>query len=84
MKKLKFAKGVVFRKEASGGILFNVDTGDIKVIEDVAFGICDLIDKGATEEQILNQLKKKYPNETTIEKDLASFLHELKNKGVLV
>ena len=43
--KLEYVKGVVFRREPSGGILFNIDTGDLQVTEGVAFGICDLIDK---------------------------------------
>lgn len=58
MMKLEYAKGVVFRKEPAGGILFNIDTGSLQVTEGVAFGICDMIDRGADRESILIQLKK--------------------------
>ncbi len=39
MDKLEHARGVVFRKEPSGGILSNIDTGDLQIAEGVAFGI---------------------------------------------
>lgn len=83
MTKLEFARGVVFRREPAGGILFNVDTGDLQVTEGVAFGICDLIDGGADRESILNELKKLYPSEENLEKDLDEFIQELRDKGVL-
>jgi hypothetical protein len=45
MEKLVYPDNVVFREEPEGGILFNVDTGELKLVEDVAWGICDLIEK---------------------------------------
>lgn len=80
---LRYAKGVVFRKEPAGGILFNIDTGDMQVIEGVAFGICDMIDRGPTREHILSELKKRYPEEDNLEEDLDRFLEELTGKGLL-
>ena len=72
-----------FRKEPGGGILFNIDTGDIQVAEGVAFGICDLIDMNRSRSQILAELKKKYPDEPDLEGDLDEFIRDLKEKGVL-
>ena len=84
MEKLEYARGVVFRREPAGGILFNVDTGDLQVTEGVAFGICDMIDNGRKKEEILLELKKRYPEESNLEDDLDDFIKELKEKGALV
>lgn len=83
-KKLKFADNVVFREEPGGAILFNVDTGDIRIVEDVAWGISDLIDKGRTRTQILAELIKKYPDVNSLESDLDEFLDSLRNTNCLV
>lgn len=84
MDKLEYTRGVVFRKEPSGGILFNIDTGDLQVAEGVAFGICDMIDNGKGRDEILSELKKRYPEETKLEQDLDDFINELREKGALV
>ncbi|NOQ23225.1 MAG: PqqD family peptide modification chaperone [Candidatus Aegiribacteria sp.] len=83
MEKLEYARGVVFRREPAGGILFNIDTGNLQVTEGVAFGICDMIDKGTNLEDILLELKNLYPNEKNLEQDLENFIRELKEKGAL-
>ncbi len=83
MKKLEYAKGVVFRKEPAGGILFNIDTGNLQVTEGVAFGICDMIDRDKDREEILMELKKLYPEEKNLEQDLEDFIMELREKGAL-
>lgn len=80
---MRFAKGVVFRKEPAGGILFNIDTGDLQVIEGVAFGICDMIDRGSTRGGILSELENRYPDEDGLEEDLECFLDQLTEKGLL-
>ena len=78
-----YARGVVFRREPAGGILFNIDTGDIQVVEGVAFGICDMLDKGKSKEEILKELQKKYPDETKLEEDFDLFIKDLRDKGAL-
>ncbi len=77
MEKIRYPENVVFREEPEGGILFNVDTGELKLVEDVAWGICDLIEKKKKRSQILKKLRELYPDEADIEKDLDSFLEEL-------
>lgn len=84
MEKLEYARGIVFRREPAGGILFNIDTGDLQVTEGVAFGICDMIDKGADRQMILLELQKRYPDQKDLEKDLTDFIIEMREKGVLV
>ena len=83
MEKLEYARGVVFRREPAGGILFNIDTGDLQVTEGVAFGICDMIDKGADREGILKELRRLYPEQEDLERDLDEFIAEMREKGVL-
>lgn len=77
MEKFRYPENVVFREEPEGGILFDVNTGKLKLVEDVAWGICNLIDKGKTRTAILRELEKLYPEETTLENDLDLFLNEL-------
>jgi len=84
VEKLEYAKGVVFRREPAGGILFNIDTGDLHVTEGVAFGICDMIDSGSGRDGILQELMKRYPDQDNLENDLDEFIEEMKKKGVLV
>ncbi|MCK5063692.1 MAG: PqqD family protein [Candidatus Fermentibacteraceae bacterium] len=84
MEKIRYPENVVFREEPEGGILFDVNTGKLKLVEDVAWGICNLIDKGKTRTAILRELEKLYPEETTLENDLDSLLDELVETGFLI
>ena len=84
MEKFRYPKNVVFREEPEGGILFDVNTGKLKLVEDVAWGICNLIDKGKTRTVILRELEKLYPEETTLENDLDLFLNELVETEFLI
>ena len=84
MEKFRYPENVVFREEPEGGILFDVNTGKLKLVEDVAWGICNLIDKGKTRIAILRELEKLYPEETDLENDLNSFLNELVETEFLI
>ncbi len=84
MSSLKYPENVVFREEPEGGILFNVDTGELKLVEDVAWGICHLIETGTDRDSILTKLNQLYPEEKTLEEDLDSFLKELLGAGLLI
>lgn len=81
--KLSFPENVVFREEPEGGILFNVDTGEMRVVEDVAWGICRLVDSGSSRAEILKRLSATYPHEDNLESDLDSFLKELQDLKML-
>jgi hypothetical protein len=84
MDKLEYADNVVFREEPEGGILFNVDTGELKLVEDVAWGICHLIDAGMDRSGILQELKERYPDQDSLEEDLDSFIEELFDAGLMI
>jgi hypothetical protein len=80
---LRFSSSSVFREEPEGGILFDVDTGKLKLVEGVAWGICHLIDRGATRKTLLRELVSRYPDEQDLAIDLDSFLAELTSEGFL-
>ena len=82
--KLSFPDNVVFREEPEGGILFNVDNGDMKVVDGVAWGICDLIEGGTTKREVLEELGRRYPGQNDLERDLEEFLGSLLKTGMLL
>jgi len=81
--RLSFAKGVVFRREPQGGILFNVDTGALQIVEEVAVGICSMIDGSSSREEILDELRRRYPEEPNLEEETDAFLTQLRQHGIL-
>jgi len=80
---LGFSSSSVFREEPEGGILFDVDTGRLRLVEGVAWGICAILDRGATREALLRELTARYPGQESLEEDLDSFLSELASEGFL-
>lgn len=84
MESLKYPDYIVFREEPEGGILFNVDTGELKLVEDVAWGICHMIEKGSDRARVLEKLRELYPEEEDLAGDLDSFLEELVEAGFLL
>ncbi|MFO8182799.1 MAG: PqqD family protein [Candidatus Aegiribacteria sp.] len=84
MESLRYPEYVVFREEPEGGILFNVDTGELKLVEDVAWGICHMIEKESDRSLILKKLEELYPEEENLKRDLDSFLEELAEAGFLL
>jgi ribosomal protein S12 methylthiotransferase accessory factor YcaO len=82
---LHYPKSVVFREEPGGGILFDVDTGNMRFVEGVALGICWMISKHSSREQILDDLVSRYPEtgRAALEKDMEAFLVELEQSGML-
>lgn len=81
--RLKFPESVVFREEPGGAILFNADTGDMRIVEGVAWGICHLIDGGSTRQDVLEELKKLYPEQDSLKEDLDGFIADLQGSGML-
>ena len=82
--KLRFPENVVYREEPEGGILFDVDTGNMRIVQKVAWGICSMIDEGSTRSEILNKLKSLYPDVETLEDDLDSLMEDLSESGMLL
>ncbi len=81
--RLEFREGVVFRDEPEGGILFDVDTGGLRLVEGVAWGIAGMIAAGTTREEVLAELERRYPEREELAGDLDSFLAELSSAGFL-
>lgn len=77
MENIKYPEYVVFREEPEGGILFNVDTGELKLVEDLAWGICHMIENGSDRSEILKRLRELYPEEENLEEDLDAFISEM-------
>jgi hypothetical protein len=86
MEKHRFPANVVYREESEGGIVFNVDTGDMRFVEGVARGICWLIDRGRTRQEILAELIVRYPEipASSLEQDLDAFVADLRNCSMLI
>lgn len=86
MEKHRFPSNVVYREESEGGIVFNVDTGDMRFVEGVARGICWLIDRGRTRQEILAELIARYPEipASRLEQDLDAFVADLRNCSMLI
>ena len=81
--KLSFPAKVVYREEPGGAILFNVDTGEMRIVEEVGWGICAMIHNGTNRSDVLAALRKKYPDQKTVEKDMDDFLSELEEADML-
>jgi len=81
--KLSFPENVVYREEPGGALLFNVDTGEMRIVEGAAWGICSLIDGGASRSIVLEALRKRYPDQETLERDMDRFLRELEEAQML-
>lgn len=81
--KLSFVTGVVFRREPEGGILFNVNSGALQIVEEVAVAICSMIDENASREDILARLKQNYPDQPDTARDLDDFLAQLRQHRVI-
>lgn len=82
-KPLGFADCVVYREEPCGAILFNIDSGDVRIVEGVAWGICSLIDAGKSRAEILAELRERYPGEQLLESELDEFLSSLRDASLL-
>jgi len=85
MDRLRFPKNVVYREEPEGGLLFNVDTGDMRFVEGVACAICGMIDGSPLRGQILSRLTGQYPSQdpSRLESDLDEFLGQLRDSHML-
>lgn len=82
---LGFPGNVVFREEPEGGIVFNVDTGEMRFVEGVARGICRLIDRRRKRNEILSELEARYPEigSVRLAEDLDDFLSALRASSML-
>ena len=77
---------IVFRDEGEdGGIFFNSTTGEVKILNECASIITKYIDGKHTKKQIIDKLKKIFPDveKSILEKDVAEFFTEMEEKQLI-
>lgn len=79
-------QGIVCREEEGGeALLFNPDTGEIKVANPNALLVWRLCDGTRTKADVLCALEEEYEDvdRDTLEKDLDAFIQDLENQGLI-
>ena len=78
-------KDIVFRQEEEEALLFNPDTGMIKVLNPMGIFIWKLCDGKHNRIDIIREILERYEGESKekIEMDVDNFLDDLKNNNLL-
>ena len=81
--------GVVFREEEGGGILFNPDTGEVKLLNETGALIFKLCDGRHKEEDIVKKVLEVFncSSREKVERDVKDFIREMLERklvGILV
>jgi hypothetical protein len=79
-------QGLVCREEEEGeALLFNPDTGEIKVANPTASFIWQLCDGTRTKADVLRALEGEFENvgRDVLERDLDAFFEDLENEGLI-
>lgn len=81
----KVSDKIVFRQDNDFGILFNPETGDIKVLNQTASLIWELCNGKNTKEDIVNAISTKFNvrSKAIVAKDLDKFLKETTELGFI-
>ena len=75
---------IVLRKEFDGsGILLNTRTGAIFALNCTAVCICEGLQNGLADQEILNDLSRKTTLPSSAGEDLQKFLNQLRNQNYL-
>jgi PqqD family protein of HPr-rel-A system len=76
---------LVLRPESTGAFLFDPDDGSLKYLNATAYLLCQTIQKGTSETQLVDTLAAQYPqaSKTRIEEDIVRFLADLEENGLL-
>lgn len=82
---MRFAKYVKFRKEKFGSVIFETLTEKVFVTNKIGADILNLLTESKTQDEIINLLKDDYNEDLTrINKDVISFIDQLKENKILV
>jgi hypothetical protein len=79
-------QGLVCREEEGGeALLFNPETGEIKVANPAALFIWQLCDGTRTKADVLRALEEEFENvgRDVLERDLDAFFEDLENEGLI-
>lgn len=80
----RLEKNIVLRKEFDGsGILLNSRNGVIFTLNRTAVCICEALEKGSSDQEILAELASLTTLPPDAEKDLQKFLIQLRDRGYL-
>jgi len=84
-KKIKANTDIVYREEEGEALLFNPDSGAIKVLNSTGNIIWKLCDGSRDESQIVEELIKNFPEikRENLEKDLGEFLKQVKENSLV-
>ena len=84
-KKIKANTDIVYREEEGEALLFNPDSGAIKVLNSTGNIIWKLCDGSRDKDQIVEELVKAFPEikRENLEKDLAEFLKQVEENSLV-
>ena len=81
---MKLAKYVKFREEKFGAVLFETRSEKVFTLNGTATAVVREIQAGGAEEEIPARLRLRFQDETgEIEREAATFIAELKQKGLV-
>lgn len=81
---MKLAKFVKFREEKFGGVLFETRSEKVFTLNPTATAVVREINAGTGEPEIAERVKAQFDGDgSAIEREVASFLAELRGKGLV-
>ena len=82
---MKLAPFVKFREEKFGAVLFETRSEKVYTLSPTGAAVVREIVAGADSSSLIGKLKEKYEDSSgNMEKEAASFLSELKGKGLII
>jgi hypothetical protein len=81
---LALAKHVKFREERFGGVLFETRSEKVFTLNPTGAAIVQAIASGGDVAASLHRLSERFTDDGSIERDVAAFIAELRDKDLLV
>lgn len=80
---LRLRPDIRFRKIANEGVVLRQDEGEVLVVNGVGVHIVELVQKGASRDEIHRELIEAYDvDPEQLKRDIAAYLEELQQAGV--
>lgn len=81
----KLSPRIVVRKECSGALLFDPDTGKVRVLNETGIAILSRLDGANSQDSLANKIIEEFDieDEETVRNDLSKFLDDLKKLNFL-
>jgi len=76
---------IVFREEEGESLLFNPDTGKVKILNETGTLIYELLTQKLSREKIIDSIKSEFDNvnRQELEQDLDEFTAQMEQSGIL-